>query len=316
MHACMHACVSVVVWPGSQAQTAQHNSSMNNPPLASHILPCHTSPHSQPKQLPGMEAWMKAQEAAIGLSEAAHLPRPSSVPLDAYSRPSLFLSSASPAPASPLQQHQLQARASSLSLSPQPFSVTTAVAGEPNATYSSPAASPFRGSFLAGANQDLLAAGALASCGILTSSSGTNSSRYTLLSAKVGMAPAFASSLPTSLPDGMHQVSAAATIPAAPAATLSRVPVPMVSQLTLACWAVLDLRGSCSRLTPPAASPCHWRFHPSARAVHTATGAACAMLTRSAGPSFARAALLLLTRPLMATSGPTACWQQTLRCRR
>lgn len=202
---------------------------------------------------------MKAQEAAINLSEAAHLPRPSSVPLDAYSRPCLFLSSASPAPASPLQQHQLQARASSLSPSPQPFSVTTAVAGEPNTTYSSPAASPFRGSFLAGANQDLLAAGALASCGILSSSSSSgilnSSSRYTLLGAKVGLgSPAPASSLPASLPDGMHQ---SATIPAAPAATLSRVPVPMVSQLTLACWAVLDWRGSCSHLTRTAASPCH-----------------------------------------------------------
>lgn len=180
---------------------------------------------------------MKAQEAAISLNEAAHLPRPSSVPLDAYSRPSLFLS---PAPASPLQQQHQQARASSLSLSPQPFSLTTAVAGEgPNAAYRSPTASPFRGSFLAGANQDLLAAGALASCGILNSSSGLNSSsRYTLLGAKVGMSPA--TSLPASLPDGMHQVGAAATIPAAPAATLSRVPVPMVSQLMLACWVVLD----------------------------------------------------------------------------
>lgn len=87
-----------------------------------------------------MEAWLKAQEVAISLNEAASLPRPSSAPLDPYApRPSLFSSSLS-TPASPVLG--------------QAYSVTTAVAGDTGflgqQNTGNLGQGPFRSSFLAG----------------------------------------------------------------------------------------------------------------------------------------------------------------------
>jgi hypothetical protein len=160
-----------------------------------------------------MEAWLKAQEVAITFPESTNLSRPSSAPLDPYTRSSLLMSAGSlSTPVSPV---------------PNPvgasFSVTTAVAGDPNAAYSTPSSSPFRGSFLAGANQDLLGAGALVSCGILSS---TLAGRYTLLGAKVGMPPA--ASLPDNLPDSVGSYTLGTSTPAAAGGSLSRTPVPLV----------------------------------------------------------------------------------------
>lgn len=174
-----------------------------------------------------MEAWLKAQEVAISLNESAHLPRPSSAPLEAFSRPSLLISAGTAStPVSPVQP-----LASAHSPS-QTFSVTTAVAGDAASAYSHPGSSPFRGSFLAGANQDLLAAGALASCGILNSSL---VGRYTLLGAKVGMSPA--ASMPATVADniGAYSIGASTAAAAAPGASLTRIPVPLVSSC---CWLV------------------------------------------------------------------------------
>jgi hypothetical protein len=138
------------------AQCCSFSSTHHHPPSNDFIrtltFPCHASSatihplHTLPPalQLASMEAWLKAQEVALSLNEAASLPRPSSAPLDPYApRPSLFSSSLS-TPASPVLG--------------QPYSVTTAVAGDTGFLGSqamsqytgSQGQGPFRSSFLAG----------------------------------------------------------------------------------------------------------------------------------------------------------------------
>ena len=180
-----------------------------------------------------MEAWLKAQEVVIELNEAALLPRPSSAPVDPYTRTSLL----SPPPAAPAF--------GSLSSSPlnQPYSVTTAAAGG-----ISPASSPFRGSFLAGANQDLLAAGALASCGLtgsITSKYSTALAGTGVLGGKASMIGGAAAGLVEG--NGVGAPSAAGSVGAYSIAAaneaqlgspggLARIPLPLVSLDSVRYW--------------------------------------------------------------------------------
>lgn len=218
------------------------------------------------QQLTNMEAWLKAQEVSISLNESSLLPRPSSAPLDTSC---MMSNSSSPffgvggrtssilsTPVSPVQPAQ------------QSFSVTTAMAGD--ATSLSPlgaaaagsmsSMSPFRGSFLAGPNQDLLAAGALASCGILNSSiagrcssvsaaagggcGGYGSSKLSLMgAASAGLAEGIgAGYVGNYSPVG---VGAAATAAASIAAPAPRVPMPLVSTVSLRPEACLLCFVSC-----------------------------------------------------------------------
>lgn len=201
-------------------------------------------------QLSSMEAWLKAQEVALTLNEAANLARPSSAPLDAFSRPSLL--SAASSPATPAQSLFAAANNS-------PFTVTTAVAGSPGvgslfSSSTSPTSSPFRSnSFLTGANQDLLAAGALASCGVNSSLNSRHSTPSLLfgnqpqpllfntagsgaLGGKISLS-GFNTS-PGTGPEaaaaagyvGAYQMAGAAANPAAaPGGSPPRIPLPMVS---------------------------------------------------------------------------------------
>lgn len=171
-------------------------------------------------QLSSMEAWLKAQEVSLSLNDTSLLARPSSAPLDPYGRSSMVSAASSPLP--------------SLGLS-QPFTLTTAVAGAPSPG-SSPSSSPFRGSFLAGVNQDLLAAGALASAGL----SGSTTSRYNTLLTGAGSGALGSKVSLMGVPDGAtytggaagsvgaYHVAAANEASPGATAALSRVPLPLV----------------------------------------------------------------------------------------
>lgn len=235
-------------------------------------------------QLSSMEAWLKAQEVALTLNEAANLARPSSAPLDAFSRSSLL--SAASSPVTPAQSLFAAANTS-------PFTVTTAVAGSPGfgSMYSSnpsPTSSPFRSnSFLTGANQDLLAAGALASCGANSSSLTSRHSTPSLLfgtqtqpllfktagsgalGSKVSLVGLTAPvQVPGTGPEaaaaagyvGAYQVAgAAANTAAASAGSPPRIPLPMVSMtaiivLSKHCFHVLLLLWTALRVLHPVTS--------------------------------------------------------------
>jgi hypothetical protein len=116
------------------------------------LTACHLSPARHTTQLTGMEPWMRTQELAAAASEVTSA-------LLQHARPSLS-SAPCAAPASPAHAR------TSLITSPR-APVTPPAAGSSTAsTQAGLGAGPFRTSFLAGGNQDLLAAGALASAGI------------------------------------------------------------------------------------------------------------------------------------------------------